>query len=188
MARIKNVAVKGLRGMIGDTLVYRTVNGKTVVSAAPDDTPRVATEKQTAHRERFKLASFYASRAMANPELKAAYEAVAKSRGTSSGRSVAVSDFFHAPKIDSVVLDGFSGQPGEEIPMYVTDDFRVNTVHVEIYNPDGTEAEHGDAVFLETGRYWVYTTTGSVSELTGSRVVVKATDLPGNETSEEFTL
>ena len=188
MARIANVAVKGLQGMVGGTLVYRKVNGRTVVSAAPDDAPRAVSESQMAHREKFKQASFYASRAMMKPETKALYVEAAKAEGMPNPRAVALADYFRAPRVAFIETREYKGQPGEEIAVSVANVCRPNKVTVGIYAPDSSELESGEAVYSDAGHCWVYNATVVNSELQGTRIAVQVTDLPGNEGEGEVTL
>jgi hypothetical protein len=68
MAKQKNnVVTYGLSGKIGDLLIFRRINGKTVISKTPERSKTV-TEKQTATRKRFRQVTFYAKAAVANPE------------------------------------------------------------------------------------------------------------------------
>jgi hypothetical protein len=87
MAKQKgNVVTHGLSGKIGDLLVFRQVDGKTVVSKIPER-PKTVSDKQKEHRERFQRATFYAKSAVDAPETKELYTEQAKRR---SGKSASL--------------------------------------------------------------------------------------------------
>ncbi|MGF7141327.1 hypothetical protein [Roseimarinus sediminis] len=189
MAEVKsNLATKGLSGMIGKTLVFRQSFGKTYVSAAPVRSEQEPTAVQLEHRGRFQEAVFYAKAAIHEAETKDAYAAVAEKRQLRSGYMVAVADYFHAPDIKEVDLDAYTGVAGDLITIKVTDDFKVKWVTVEIYESDGTLLEQGAAVESPDGLSWVYAATAENSSREGDRIVVKASDLPGNVSENETTL
>jgi hypothetical protein len=73
MAKSKNnVVTYGLSGKIGDLLVFRQVDGKTVVSKIPTQSTSVS-EKQQAHRKRFQQAVVYGNMAVRNSQTGALY-------------------------------------------------------------------------------------------------------------------
>jgi hypothetical protein len=77
---------------------------------------------------------------------------------------------------------------GSKISVNVTDDFKVTSVHVQINNSDGSLVEEGEAVQDANGITWVFTATQANASLTGDKIVVTATDNPGNDTTAEQTL
>jgi hypothetical protein len=175
MAEVKsNLVTKGMSGMIGKTLVFRQTDGKTYVSAAPKTGNRVPTPGQTAQRQRFQEAVFYARNAIQEPETKAAYQAVANKRHARNAFAVAVADFFNAPDIKDFDLHDYTGAAGSCISVKITDDFKVRQVVFEIYHSDGTLVEQGDAIASTDGMSWVYTAISENSSVSGTRIVVKA--------------
>ena len=77
MAESKNnVVTFGLRGKIGDLLVFRQKDGKTIVSKRPERT-KGWSEKQIAQRRRFKSGVIYAKGAIEAPETQEIYSSVA---------------------------------------------------------------------------------------------------------------
>jgi hypothetical protein len=157
------------------------VDGKTIVSKTPEQ-PKTATEKQKMHRQRFQEAILYAKMATDDPETKSVYKSVSK-----RPFNLAVADFFHAPDIHAVDLSTYTGTVGEEIRITVSDDFAVKSVHVTIRNTDGTLVEEGEAV-RRAGNLWIYTATQNNENLSGDKILITASDLPGNITEEEKTL
>jgi len=70
MAKIAdNIILTGIRGMLGDMLVFREVKGQTIVSTKPKK-PTSRTQKQQEGQERFKKAVAYAKSAMLMPTLR----------------------------------------------------------------------------------------------------------------------
>jgi len=66
-----------------------------------------------------------------------------------------------------------------------TDDFRVTQVQVSIVNADGSVVEEGNAVQQANGIDWLYTATVANESLAGDKIVVRASDKPGNITTLE---
>jgi len=184
MAESKNnVLTHGLAGLVGDMIVFRNRGGKTFVSAKPKERTGEPTETQKQHQGRFQEAILYAKTSIADPTKKAAYDDA--TTGGQTAYNVAVADFFHAPEIKEINVSKYTGKTGDTITVKATDDFKVTGVSVAIYNADGSEVEHGLAVQSANGVEWVYTATADNASLDGDKIVVLATDLPGNETSEE---
>jgi len=186
MAKVaKNLVLHGASGSVGDQLVIRQRKGQTVLSAMPTvDPDRQPTEAQKAQRARFQEAIFYGKSQMAVPESKAEYGA--KAKGTPrTAFNVAVGDFFNAPDIDEVDLTHYKGALGDTIRVRATDDFRVTQVQVSIVNADGSVVEEGNAVQQANGIDWLYTATVANESLAGDKIVVRASDKPGNITTLE---
>jgi hypothetical protein len=182
MAKQKNnVVTYGLSGKIGDLLVFRQRDGKTIVSKVPEHSKTV-TEKQAVHRKLFQSAVIYAKAAVTSPETGELYKTAAKKK--KHPFLVAVADFFNAPDIYQVDLNGYTGNVGDEIRVVVSDDFAVKSVYVQINNADGSLVEEGEAV-KNAGDWWIYTATKNNENLEGDRIVIEASDLPGNVTRKE---
>jgi hypothetical protein len=123
---------------------------------------------------------------VADPDTKAAYKAAAvEGEGP---YNVAVADFMHAPDIEEIDLSKYTGKVGDVISVTVTDDFKVAEVSVSILNKNGTEVEHGFAQSALGGLNWLYTATADNSSLTGDKIIIRASDLPGHTTEKEQAL
>ena len=96
-----NVVTYGLKGKIGDLLVFRKQNGKTVVSKVPAKSSVPPSVLQIAVKERFKLASKFAQQAMLDISLAAIYKALAK-KGQSAF-NVAFADFYLPPTVSNPI-------------------------------------------------------------------------------------
>ena len=73
----------GLRGKFGQQFVFRKFGNGTIATRKPQPSGS-NTPAQQGHRERFRLATFYAKQCMMRPDLKAEYEAIAKAKGESA--------------------------------------------------------------------------------------------------------
>jgi hypothetical protein len=186
MAKSKNnVITHGLSGKIGDLLVFRQKGGKTVVAKLPVQS-QPASEKQKAQRRRFQQAVLYAKVSTASPETGEMYSLAAK-KEKRLPLNIAVADFFHAPDIETVDLSVYTGAVGDTIRIIVTDDFAVKSVHVQISNADGSLVEEGEAL-QNAENLWIYTATKNNESLDGDKIVIAASDMPGNITREEWEL
>jgi hypothetical protein len=179
----KNVITHGLSGKIGDLLVFRQVDGQTIVSQMPRKSSTTESEKQAAHRKRFQQAVLYARIAIESPETGKLYKAAAAKSGKKAF-NIAVADFFHAPDIETVDLSKYHGNAGDPIRIITRDDFAVKSVTVRIVNSDGSLHEEGEAV-QSVSALWIYTAIRDNENLDGDKIIVTVSDLPGNVTEEE---
>ena len=177
-----NVVTYGLSGKVGDLLIFRQRDGQTIVAKIPQQSGKVS-EKQKAHRKRFQQAVIYAKAAVESPETGELYRA--KTKKGQFPVNVAVADFFNAPDIEHIDLSGYAGVTGDEIRIIASDDFMVKAVSVKIVNADG-ELEEGEAV-QGAGIFWVYTATRDNNSIETSKIIVSASDIPGNLTVEEVS-
>lgn len=181
-----NVLTHGLRGKIGDLLVFRIVDGKTIVGKAPSTANRTPSQKQLEQQEHFQEAVIYGKTVQVTPQLREQYET--KIPEGKSVYQVALADFLKAPKIKEVDVNNYNGQPGSTIRIRATDDFKVKAVTVTINNSDGTLAESGNAIAEANGFDWVYTATASNTTLTGDKITIRASDIPGNISEQALNL
>ncbi|MDR0606325.1 MAG: hypothetical protein LBG80_18770 [Bacteroidales bacterium] len=181
----RNLLTQGMSGKIGG-IVFRQKDGQTIISIAPEKKTKEPSEKQKKHQERFQKATIYAKKVMANLKKKAAYEEAAKEK-KATVYTIAVADFLNSPDIQEVDLTGYTGEIDSEITIVAVDDFLVAGVHVEIYLMDGSLLEEGEAVEVAKN-VWVYKATQNSQDLTGAKIIVSASDLPGNITKEDITL
>lgn len=176
-----NVLVAGLRGSVGQHMVFRNLAGKTVVSKRRKINPDyVPTEEQVAVRERFSDAILYAKAAISDPQTKAEYKAAAKPG--QSAFNVALLDSFKAPQISQLRIGEYTGQVGDMIVVKAVDNFKVTEVQFSLFKPDGSLLERGMAVKEPNGRDWKYLCTVLNENLPGTKLVITAKDLPGNLT------
>ncbi|WP_321516792.1 hypothetical protein [Marinifilum fragile] len=187
MAKVgDNIITTGLSGKLGNLIVFRSRGGKTYVSKAPKRQDSEWTEAQRAHRMKFQEAVLYAKSAMANEEMKEAYQASADEN--KSAYNVAVADFFNAPYINEIDVSNYTGQPDSYIQIRAVDDFEVKEVTVNIQNADGTVVESGAAVLQKGSIWWRYTATATNESLEGDKIIIRVSDTPGNLTEQEREL
>jgi hypothetical protein len=185
MAKQKNnVVTHGLSGKIGDLLIFRQLNGQTVVSKIPEQ-PKTQSEKQKANQSKFQQATIYAKMATEAPGTKDLYADAAKKKKGITAYNVAVADFFNAPDIETVDLSEYTGAVGDQIRVIATDDFAVKSTYIQIVGADCSVIEEGEAVNC-AGNLWVYTATQNNGNMDGNKIIVTVSDLPGNITTKEF--
>jgi hypothetical protein len=183
-----SVVTRKLKGSLGKELVFREWEGKTVVAKAPGKRKGKPTEKQAETQEKFLIASRYARAVINNPDkgLADSYATGLKSRQNVFSR--ALEDCMSPPVVKSIRTRNYKGAAGDKIIVRAIDDFRVVSVRVEIYVASGTLLEAGNAEMDENTLDFIYTVTQVNSQLTGSKIVAIATDVPRNEGMLEVTL
>jgi hypothetical protein len=93
----------------------------------------------------------------------------------------ALRDFRTPPKVHTIDLQSFTGQPGQIVRIVATDDSRVVRVEVLIRNA-ATQVvlEQGPAGLSVIADEWLYTTTTAIPSSTSIVVEASAADRPGN--------
>jgi hypothetical protein len=187
MAHVKrNPFTLGMSGTIGNQMTLRVRKNKTVVGVKCASGQIPATEQQEEGRVAFMSAAAYATEAVRDGVRKCIYEAAAK--GGQSAYNIALKDARLTPKITVVDTQEYKGNIGDLIDISVRDAVRVDKVWVVIYSAAGEMLEQGDAT-PDGGQYcWVYTTTVANHALSGTRIAVTATDLPGNQQEVEYVI
>jgi hypothetical protein len=183
MARVNyNVVMHSVSGKIGDLLIFRQRGGKTFISKIPVRSTAFTAE-QVAINEKFKAAIQYARTALKDPAIKRFYKEKAEPGQTA--HNLAVADFFGKPEVQYIDASLYTGMPGNVISIAAIDDCKVKTVRVAIINASGATVEQGNAFEDSNTGLWIYAATQTNSELPGTRIVVTAADLPGNQTTVE---
>lgn len=186
MAITKSLVTAGFRGSVGGTLVFRRVNGQTIVSASPERGSKEPSEQQLKQRERFRLATLYSRRVKADPLLLEEYILVCKSKGFQNVGSLIIADYFRSPEIISqkVSTDATTGILALEA--IVVDYMRVKSVTVAVKSPDGSVLESGEGSVGLDKQTWKYNFQNATNLVAGVSFEITATDLPGNVTTESF--
>ena len=187
MATTKNnVIVKGASGKFGRQIVFSQRAGKTIMSKPPLRTAPPTT-KQKEQQQKFARAATYAKNALLDPTLKEAYTLEAKKRQNVSPYNMAMTDYLRPPVITKVDTSNYTGDAsGEKIIIEAGDAFKITTMKVKITAANNSTLEEGNAT-LVNGK-WQYTTTTANATLTGTKIILIATDRPGNTTTKEITL
>jgi hypothetical protein len=182
----KNAITRKNSGGFGKQIVFRQRGGDTIMCNHPGKRTGEPTPEQLATRERFNSAIRYAKAAITNVALKAAYQAVAPENR--SAYNMAMADAFKAPEIRNIDQSQYTGLPNSTIRINAVDDFKVESVYVQLFNQAGDTLEEGPAVIDPDTHYWIYTAINNNPAVAGSTVRVKATDLPLNTVTKDFIL
>lgn len=95
-----NELLKGLSGKFGDVLLFKTLRGKTFVSApARKPDKRKETEAQRNTRSTFRQATQWAQTILHDPEKKAYYQQRAKALKLPNAYTAAITDYMRKPKV-----------------------------------------------------------------------------------------
>ena len=174
MAKVRsNVIMRGLSGKLGDQVVLRHLrDGQTIVCLPPDFSNRKLSRDQKTHHQRFKEAAAYAKSAAQRQPIYAELAA-----GTiKNAYNIALSDWFHAPKIHRMEMKG------DTVRIQASDNVRVAGVKVMVLNEEGLVVERGEAVPADEN-WWSYAPR---TPLGGKfKIAIEARDLAGNVTREE---
>ncbi|HBL77673.1 MAG: hypothetical protein A2W90_02810 [Bacteroidetes bacterium GWF2_42_66] len=175
----KNIDTEGLSGRVGNIIFRRRKSDdKIFVARRPVASEEEPTEAQINVQRKFQRGIIYGKSAIADPATKALY--AVKATDGRSAFNVAVADYFNAPRIELINMDGYTGAVGSTIIITVTDDFAVSSVHVKIENMDGSLVEEGEAAPGSSDIEWIYTATVMNESLAGDKITVTAYDMPGN--------
>ncbi len=179
-----NNMMEGMSGTVGK-LLFTVRKDKTISSPKRGPNTKPPTAEQQAVQLNFERFSAYAQEAITDPVTKLLYQKGAK-RGQTAFNA-AFSDAATPPKILDIDYDlSYKGLVGDVFKLLVKDVVRVRSVKVRILSAAGAELEQGDAVpNADTGNFWKYTVTTANPVLPGSRILITATDLPGNVTNAE---
>jgi hypothetical protein len=185
MARVlKNVVFVSKREL-KNQVVYKK-RGNTVYAAAwpTVDPKRKPTAGQANVQNATKRCNAYATEAIKDPELKAAYKAVAQ--GRQNAHNMAFKDARWPPEVTSILTDIYKGAIGDIIIVTAVDDFKVVSVKVAIYDRSNELIEEGECA--GDGKYFVYTATKKNPHIKGCVIRATAYDLPGNEGMRELSV
>ena len=173
----QNVITYGLKGKVGDLLVFRKQNGKTVVSKMPAKSSVPPTQLQKDVNTRFRLASKFAKQALLDPTLAAKYLQMAK-KGQKPFNA-AFSDFFSQPELSNAT-GIYNGQVNTVLGIDAIDNYDLKSVTLQIMDANDTLIEQGEAVLQFNGITFNYTCTVSQANPTGCKWVFTASDWAGN--------
>jgi len=182
-----NIVTRGLSGKLGKQIVFRQWSGATFLAKAPVmSSSFLNNEVIVKNKLRFKAATGYAKRVMNDPALKQVYKSRCKARQNAYAK--AIQDFYGAPEIEEIDLSNYTGEANSFIRVYATENFRVDQVRVMIENEQNQEVESGFATQEENTDWWKFIVSGTHILSSGGKVVVTASDLPGNETTKEANI
>lgn len=179
MARTKtNIVIREFSGKLGDQVVFRQLDGMTVLANIPTRRKTKPAGRQAETCDRFRMAINYARNIVKDPEMKAAYKARAGKRV--SANNVAVRDFLTPPVVSEIDTSAYTGLRGDTIRVVATDDFKVKEVALSILDGEGKEVESGGCSPGQSGYSWFYTAQTNLTGRLPVTIRAVARDIPGN--------
>ncbi len=182
MANIyRNIPIRGLAEILGEQSANcKTRSGKTLLAThAKFDDRRAEAKVRGTHPAALRNAAIYTHFARRQDMY------VNKATGREATvYSLDNTGWFGTPRVLSINLDGWTGNPGQTIYVKVRDNARVAGVSVVIRDAEGKVLEAGEAVPSKTGSaWWKYTSKAYVTKIPSPRVKATAWDLAGNSDS-----
>ena len=174
----ENVLIRGFHGKVGNQVVLRQWNGKTILSNVPKKHKQGPEGKQLASCNRFKMGMKWAAKALKDPLLYAAYKA--RITGLQNVVNAALADYMKPPVVTGVNSSLYHGRAGDTILVTATDNFHVKEVSLVICTPDGEVLETGPCHADQSGTYWQYTAVNPVENISGIMITAIAKDTPGH--------
>ena len=170
-----------LSAMLSNSVIVTTWHGRTVISKKPPPPRRRYNSiKQQESIDRFRDAHDYADEMMKSDEKKAFYTKGINARKTSA-HTVAFQDYLNPPVVHYIRLYRYTGKAGDIITVKATDDFHVEAVKVEVFDPKGKLLESGNAKpYRRKPFIWKYKTTVANKNFRGGTIQATAIDMPGN--------
>jgi hypothetical protein len=180
MARSNNnLLTKGLSGMVGKQIVFRTWNGKTFISVAPKK-PKKQSPVQKENRSKFKRATIYAKSMMKDPVKKAEYKEIARKLQLPNAYTAAITDYMRNPQIEALYLANYSGKVNEEIKVAASKKgFEIQEVEVVAVDQNGVVIEEGKAE-KGLGNEWIYRTSCNNEDKESTKFLIRIRDRTGN--------
>ena len=179
-----NILVKNFHGKVGN-IILRVFGNKMVMSAFPNFRNRKWSEAQLECQDKFRKATKFGHKVLADAELDLFYRNQAKENQSSWNASI--SDYLLKPEIETIDTSKYKGEEGNTIKVEAFDKYKVASVIVMIINALGLQIENGAAVQKPTGE-WIYKVMTENPDWKGNRVVVRVSDLPGNVVQGETVL
>jgi hypothetical protein len=167
-------------------IVFRR-NLDRILNQSQQDNTKIVKNPDQDYQLHLQQAMIYAKSQMLQEESKEVYDAMVKNEDQTA-YTIAVADFLNAPDIQEVDLTNYSGKIGDTIRVRATDDFKVAQVIVSIIDVDGSVVESGDAIQQGDSNDWIYYITAHNLDFDGDKIVIQASDLPGNLSQKEQDL
>lgn len=181
-----NAISSGASGKFSNQLTLRIRKGKLFFCKNKSASSEPPTEGQVATQSMFKRAAAWARKAIKNLDLRKLYKA--KATDGASPYNVALADYCQPPVVVEVATESYTGAIGDNILIEAKDNVAVTGVTVDIFNAANELLETGAAIMGDDDTEWLYSATQVNGSLTGSRILVTATDNPGNKGTKEVVL
>jgi hypothetical protein len=176
-----NALLQGVRGTFGNTLVFKTMRGKTFVSAKarrPDKKKETAAQRNT--RATFRQAAEWAQVTLLNPEKKFYYQQRAKTLKLPNAYTAAITDYMRKPKGtkvkqgDSIIYNvSKKGFDVKQVNVQLTD-----TNDIPIQQPKLVTSRHNDGWFVRYTPDDVVTPTLTLFITDGTGYQITFVDVP----------
>jgi len=165
MATVRNNPIlNGLSGMLGRTIVFKTLRGKTIMANRPSP-PKKQSEQQKTNRSKFRDASHWAHQVLLDPLKKEYYQRKAKKLKLPNAYTAAITDYMRKAKLSKRITTGNS------ITYEVSKkDFELKKVEITIKNMDGIVIEVRP-VLKDRHNEWTFTISKE-ELLSGAKVTV----------------
>lgn len=186
MAKIKeNLLTKGFSGKVGNEMVFRQVDGETLVTKRRAKRG-LLTPKEQVVKDRFMDSVFYAKSALPNPSTREFYESAKKSFKARSAYAAAVSDYLTSPKLVRANVENYKGNEGNAIYVIAENNFKIREMTLQILRADGTLVESGPATPGDDA--WYYHAKVDNTTFAGGKIIVTAKDRPGKTATLEVVV
>jgi hypothetical protein len=178
MAIVKdNILLQLVRGTLGNELTIYERNGQIIMAKKRGPSKNNPTKKQLEARYKLQVAAAYAKEIIKDPELKAYYKSMAGPG--QNAYNMAVKDAYTSPEVQHIRLEETT------VIVRAKNEFKVAEVEVRVLDSNNVVQERGSAIPARNGIDWYYK---AASLPAGSKVVIVAVDLPGNETVRDIRI
>jgi hypothetical protein len=96
-----NPLVNGLSGMLGQTLVFKNLRGKTIVAGRPRPA-KTQSEQQRQNRSKFRQAAAWAKTVLRDPQKEAYYQQKARKLHLPNAYTAAITDYMRRPQLKAI--------------------------------------------------------------------------------------
>lgn len=96
-----NPIVNGLSGMLGKTIVFKSLRGKTIVASRPRPA-KTQSEQQQQNRNKFRQAAYWAKTILRDPQQKSYYQHRAKKLKLPNAYTAAITDYMRKPQLKEI--------------------------------------------------------------------------------------
>jgi hypothetical protein len=125
-----NPIINGLSGMLGRTIVFKNLRGKTIVTSYPRP-PKKQSEQQRVNRSKFRDATLYAQTVLLDEAKKAYYQKKAKELKLPNAYTAAITDYMRSPQLKE------EKRTEKESTYYIVKkDFDIKKVEIATINGD----------------------------------------------------
>ena len=169
MALATGAIHRNLKGAMGD-FIFRTYNGKTVVSLRPVYKNETNTEARRKSRGNFREATYFSSSAMEIPKKKAYYQQKARQLKLPNAYTAAITDFLRRAKVVVVTRSSFAAKQGDTVVIRVSKQvFEVKQITAILYNTHG-EVLTEQRLTPNSGKNFSYTFPVDYPDFAGLRI------------------